>query len=141
MKRKLLAILAPPVAVCRYGCAACCEAPIGVFHQSDPAGHEPGQGVAVFQHLLAGSGIAEGQEIDVAVVLAGDRLDLLVERGFSDEEHIPAHRQALEGINHVLGADAEQPKAHMIALFKRRNQPVMATPGASVTALFIKAVP
>ncbi|MCG6887106.1 MAG: hypothetical protein LJE74_07850 [Proteobacteria bacterium] len=31
MKRKLLAILAPPVAVCRYGCAACCAAPIGVF--------------------------------------------------------------------------------------------------------------
>lgn len=31
MNRKLLAILAPPVAVCRYGCAGCCAAPIGVF--------------------------------------------------------------------------------------------------------------
>jgi len=31
VNRKVLAGLAPPVAVCRYGCAACCAAPIGVF--------------------------------------------------------------------------------------------------------------
>lgn len=31
MKRKTLAILTPPLAVCRYGCASCCAAPIGVF--------------------------------------------------------------------------------------------------------------
>lgn len=31
MKRRLLALIAPPVAVCRYGCAGCCAAPIGVF--------------------------------------------------------------------------------------------------------------
>lgn len=31
MKRKLLTILVPPVAVCRYGCAGCCAAPIGVM--------------------------------------------------------------------------------------------------------------
>lgn len=31
MKRKTLAILSPPLAVCRYGCASCCAAPIGVF--------------------------------------------------------------------------------------------------------------
>lgn len=31
MKRRVLAIIAPPVAVCRYGCAGCCAAPIGVF--------------------------------------------------------------------------------------------------------------
>lgn len=27
----ILAILIPPVAACRYGCAGCCAAPIGVF--------------------------------------------------------------------------------------------------------------
>lgn len=31
MKRRVLALFAPPVAVCRYGCAGCCAAPIGVF--------------------------------------------------------------------------------------------------------------
>ncbi len=31
MQRRLLAFVAPPVAVCRYGCAGCCAAPIGVF--------------------------------------------------------------------------------------------------------------
>lgn len=31
VKRSLLAILVPPLAVCRYGCAGCCAAPIGVF--------------------------------------------------------------------------------------------------------------
>ena len=31
MKRKLQAVVTPPVAVCRYGCAGCCAAPIGVF--------------------------------------------------------------------------------------------------------------
>jgi len=31
MQRTTLAILVPPLAVCRYGCAGCCAAPIGVF--------------------------------------------------------------------------------------------------------------
>ena len=31
MKRKLMATLVPPLAVCHYGCASCCAAPIGVF--------------------------------------------------------------------------------------------------------------
>ncbi|NIR31286.1 MAG: hypothetical protein GWN84_18650 [Gammaproteobacteria bacterium] len=31
MKRPVLAVLVPPFAVCRYGCAGCCAAPIGVF--------------------------------------------------------------------------------------------------------------
>lgn len=31
MKRYLLALVVPPLAVCRYGCAGCCAAPIGVF--------------------------------------------------------------------------------------------------------------
>lgn len=31
MKRRLLALIAPPVAVCQFGCAGCCAAPIGVF--------------------------------------------------------------------------------------------------------------
>ena len=30
MNRLLLALLAPPLAVCRYGCAGCCAAPIAV---------------------------------------------------------------------------------------------------------------
>ncbi|MFP3873882.1 MAG: hypothetical protein ACLFV1_05450 [Thiohalophilus sp.] len=31
MKRSAFALIAPPVAVCRYGCAGCCAAPITVF--------------------------------------------------------------------------------------------------------------
>ncbi len=31
MQRKLMAIFTPPLAVCRYGCAGCCAAPIAVF--------------------------------------------------------------------------------------------------------------
>ena len=31
MKRKLMATVTPPMAVCHYGCAGCCAAPIGVF--------------------------------------------------------------------------------------------------------------
>jgi hypothetical protein len=31
MQRTTLSILVPPLAVCRYGCAGCCAAPIGVF--------------------------------------------------------------------------------------------------------------
>ncbi|KPK37574.1 MAG: hypothetical protein AMJ69_11060 [Gammaproteobacteria bacterium SG8_47] len=31
MRRKLLAVAVPPLAVCRYGCASRCAAPIGVF--------------------------------------------------------------------------------------------------------------
>ena len=31
MKRRFLALVAPPVAVCKFGCASCCAAPIGVF--------------------------------------------------------------------------------------------------------------
>lgn len=31
MTRVTLSLMAPPLAVCRYGCASCCAAPIGVF--------------------------------------------------------------------------------------------------------------
>jgi len=31
MQRKILAVITPPLAVCRYGCASCCVAPIFVF--------------------------------------------------------------------------------------------------------------
>ncbi len=31
MNRYLLAMLLPPLAVCRYGCAGCCAVPIGVM--------------------------------------------------------------------------------------------------------------
>lgn len=31
MKRSALSLLVPPYAVCRYGCAGCCAAPIAVF--------------------------------------------------------------------------------------------------------------
>ncbi|NOY67517.1 MAG: hypothetical protein GXP13_08960 [Gammaproteobacteria bacterium] len=31
MKRILLSLVIPPFSVCRYGCAGCCAAPIGVF--------------------------------------------------------------------------------------------------------------
>lgn len=31
MKRALLTIFTPPVAVCKFGCAGCCAAPIAVF--------------------------------------------------------------------------------------------------------------
>lgn len=31
MKRAMLTVLAPPFAVCMYGCAGCCAAPISVF--------------------------------------------------------------------------------------------------------------
>lgn len=31
MKATLLTFLTPPLAACRYGCAGCCAAPIGVF--------------------------------------------------------------------------------------------------------------
>jgi hypothetical protein len=31
MKRAALALLSPPMAVCRFGCAGCCAAPIAVF--------------------------------------------------------------------------------------------------------------
>ena len=31
MKRSIQALFVPPVAVCRYGCAGCCAAPIAVF--------------------------------------------------------------------------------------------------------------
>lgn len=31
MNRVALAVTAPPLAVCRYGCAGCCAAPIAVF--------------------------------------------------------------------------------------------------------------
>lgn len=31
MKRSIQALFVPPVAVCRYGCAGCCAAPISVF--------------------------------------------------------------------------------------------------------------
>ena len=31
MQRTLLSLLTPPFAVCKYGCAGCCAAPIAVF--------------------------------------------------------------------------------------------------------------
>jgi len=31
MQRKILALVTPPIAVCHYGCASCCVAPIFVF--------------------------------------------------------------------------------------------------------------
>ncbi len=31
MRRSILALAVPPLAVCRYGCAGCCAAPISVF--------------------------------------------------------------------------------------------------------------
>ena len=31
MNRLMFSMLAPPLAVCRYGCAGCCAAPIAVF--------------------------------------------------------------------------------------------------------------
>ena len=31
MKRALLTLLTPPFAVCKFGCAGCCAAPIAVF--------------------------------------------------------------------------------------------------------------
>lgn len=31
MRKAVLTIVAPPVAICRFSCAECCAAPIGVF--------------------------------------------------------------------------------------------------------------
>ena len=31
MNRYILSVICPPLAVCRYGCAGCCAAPIAVF--------------------------------------------------------------------------------------------------------------
>jgi hypothetical protein len=31
MTRTILTLLIPPIAACRFGCAGCCAAPIGVF--------------------------------------------------------------------------------------------------------------
>lgn len=38
MKKLLLVLFTPPFAACRYGCAGCCAAPIGVFWLAGIAG-------------------------------------------------------------------------------------------------------
>lgn len=38
MKRTLLTLFTPPVAVCKFGCAGCCAAPISVFWLAGMAG-------------------------------------------------------------------------------------------------------
>jgi len=38
MKRAILCVLIPAVAVCRFGCAGCCAAPIAVFWLTGIAG-------------------------------------------------------------------------------------------------------
>jgi hypothetical protein len=38
MTRVTLSLLAPPLAVCQFGCATCCAAPIGVFWLAGMAG-------------------------------------------------------------------------------------------------------
>ena len=58
MKRTLLALLAPPAAVARYGCAACTAAPIGVFWLSSLAGIGYGLAGGTLGGLLGSGGLA-----------------------------------------------------------------------------------
>lgn len=57
MKRTLLALVAPPAAVARYGCAACTAAPIGVFWLSSLAGIGYGVAGGTLGGLLGSGGL------------------------------------------------------------------------------------
>lgn len=57
MKRTLLALVAPPAAVARYGCAACTAAPIGVFWLSSLAGIGYGLAGGTLGSLLGSGGL------------------------------------------------------------------------------------
>ena len=58
MQRTTLSILIPPLAVCRYGCAGCCAAPIGVFWLA-------GITSIVYGYLGGPAGLETGVQIDV----------------------------------------------------------------------------
>ncbi len=77
-----------------------------VLDQGDAAGHEATILIPILQHGHADPGVAEGQEVDVAVVLPRDGLDLSIEGRFADEKEVAGGSQALEGLDHILGGQA-----------------------------------
>ncbi len=57
MKRTLLALVAPPAAVARHGCATCTAAPIGVFWLASLAGIGYGIAGGTLGNLLGSGGL------------------------------------------------------------------------------------
>ena len=74
MKRTLLALIAPPAAVARHGCAACTAAPIGVFWLSSLAGIGYGIAGGTFGSLLGSGGLVAASVLLWLIATAWARL-------------------------------------------------------------------
>ncbi len=74
MKRALLALVAPPAAVARYGCAACTAAPIGVFWLASLAGIGYGIAGGTFGNLLGSGGLLAASVLLWLIATAWARL-------------------------------------------------------------------
>lgn len=74
MKRTLLALIAPPAAVARHGCAACTAAPIGVFWLASLAGIGYGIAGGTLGNLLGSGGLVAASAVLWVIATAWARL-------------------------------------------------------------------
>lgn len=74
MKRTLLALIAPPAAVTRHGCAACTAAPIGVFWLTSLAGIGYGIAGGTLGSLLGSGGLVAASALLWLIATAWARL-------------------------------------------------------------------
>ncbi len=86
MPKTLLVLLVPPFAACRYGCAGCCAAPIGVFWLTGIVGilygliwGGPAEGTGP-QVVLLGVGLWAAASIWAALTIRGADADRCAER-------------------------------------------------------------
>lgn len=104
MSRYLLASIFPPLAVCRYGCAGCCAAPIGVFWLA---------GVVSIIYGLFG-GPAGHDHISWATVLLGIGLWVIaifwalnVIKGVSDDKSDPQCSQKRSNLCSIIATEEQ----------------------------------
>lgn len=87
MKRTLLALIAPPAAVARYGCVSCTAAPIGVFWLASLASIGYGLANALGSFVVAGVLFWLIATVWARLVIRGVESDLL-----QREDSTQAHR-------------------------------------------------
>ena len=101
MTRVTLSLLAPPLAVARYGCASCCAAPIGVFWIAGIASLVYG---GLGGPLRSGSVAWSVVGLGVVLWIAASAWALLTVQGVSDR-----HEQERRARRNTRGVESEPP--------------------------------
>lgn len=108
MKRRLLTYLIPPFAVCRYGCAGCCAAPIGVMWIAGIIGIIYGfAGGPALEAAVSWVTVGLGVALWVIAVIWA----MTVVRSMDDDKANPKCQQKKSTVCNIVNNDDDDPMA------------------------------